>query len=74
MIKNVLNEVFSDSDSGGSAKTTPVSEAKKKSEHSIKPMALNTRIWTVDGPGKTIGLDQRKASNGGPGTNNTWFN
>ena len=29
---------------------------------------LNTRVMTSDGPGRTIGMDHRKASNGGPGT------
>ena len=29
---------------------------------------LNSRVMTSDGPGKTIGMDHRKASNGGPGT------
>lgn len=29
---------------------------------------LNARVMTQDGPGKTIGMDHRKASNGGPGT------
>lgn len=27
-----------------------------------------SRVMTCDGPGKTIGMDFRKASNGGPGT------
>ena len=29
---------------------------------------LNSRVMTSDGPGKTIGMNFRKASNGGPGT------
>lgn len=29
---------------------------------------LGSRAITKDGPGKTIGMDHRKASNGGPGT------